>query len=105
MLYHLGKTNFVANVLSKKTQIRTIRLSIWILAEEFTNYPWLVGKSVICSAIVGQNLMKQIWEAQRAHHKYEQYVQNVIYGYSPLILAMWDIKAACGCVMMSSSSL
>lgn len=80
MLYDLGKANIVVNVLSKKTQIIMAILNSWILVEEFANlHRWPIGKGLICSVVVGLELIEQIWIAQKVDSRYEQLLRKTLY--------------------------
>ncbi|CAN6465229.1 unnamed protein product [Victoria cruziana] len=72
MRYHLGKTNVVANTLSRKTQMCSTMLSIWGLAAQFAEWhPWPTDTGVTCHTLIEDDLVSRILGAQRTDDRYE----------------------------------
>lgn len=62
--YHPGKTNIVADTLSRKTQITTTMISVWSLTTQFANWhPLSVGLHLVCNAIIGIDLLVWVCKA------------------------------------------
>lgn len=74
----------MVDALSTKTKITTTMMSIWTLTKQLANqHPWLVGPRLICSAIVGMDLLDWILAIYKSNNRHEPYMGKAIYGNSP----------------------
>ncbi|CAN6445264.1 unnamed protein product [Victoria cruziana] len=77
MRYHLGKANVVVDALSKKTQISTAIPSAWLMTTQFTEWhPWPMDTGIIYHALVEDEILDQIFEAQKKDGQYDELVKK-----------------------------
>ncbi|CAN6445433.1 unnamed protein product [Victoria cruziana] len=77
MKYHPGKANVVADALSRKTQISVAMLNVWLMTAEFTEWhPWPTETSIICHTVMEDEILSQIFEAQKIDEKYGEMVRK-----------------------------
>ncbi|CAN6454199.1 unnamed protein product [Victoria cruziana] len=73
MRYHPGKANVVADALSRKTQMTYTVVSIWNLTAQFAEWhPWLSDTRVTCHALIEDDTVNRIFEAQKTDVLYEK---------------------------------
>lgn len=77
MKYHPGKTNIVPDALSRKTQITTIILKLWVMTAQFIYWhPWPTVTSIMCNAIIDSEIIDRIYMAQKEDNDYQVYVKK-----------------------------